>query len=56
MVVDVSFSGTTVVRELEDLIRTRGLLKRIVSHNRAEFTSVAVLKWSEKDISQLALH
>lgn len=47
MVVDTSLSGTWVVRELEDLIKTRGLPKCIVSDNGTEFTSVAVLKWSE---------
>ena len=44
MVVDTSLSGTRVVRELEDLIRSRGLPKCVVSDNGTEFTSVAVLK------------
>lgn len=47
MVVDTSMSGTRVVRELEDLIKKRGLPKCIVSDNGTEFTSVAVVKWSE---------
>lgn len=47
MVVDTSLSGTRVVRELEDLIRSRGLPKCVVSDNGTEFTSAAVLKWSE---------
>lgn len=48
MVVDTCLSGTRVVRELEDLIKARGVPKCIVSDNGTEFTSVAVLKWSEK--------
>lgn len=47
MVVDTSLSGIRVVRELEDLIKARGFPKCIVSDNGTEFTSVAVLKWSE---------
>lgn len=47
MVVDTSLSGIRVVRELEDLINSRGVPKCIVSDNGTEFTSVAVLKWSE---------
>jgi putative transposase len=47
MVVDTSLSGIRVVRELEELISSRGLPKCIVSDNGTEFTSVAVLKWSE---------
>lgn len=47
MVVDTSLSGTRVVRELEDLTRARGFPTCIVSDNGTEFTSIAVLKWSE---------
>ena len=47
IVVDTSLSGTRVVRELEELISSRGVPKFIVSDNGTEFTSVAVLKWSE---------
>jgi len=44
-VVDTSFSGVRVVRELEQLIRERGKPKIIVSDNGTELTSVAVLRW-----------
>lgn len=47
MVVDTSLSGERVVRELEDLISSRGKPERIISDNGTEFTSRAVLKWSE---------
>ena len=44
-VVDTSLSGVRVVRELEQLIRTRGTPKIMVSDNGTELTSVAVLRW-----------
>ena len=44
-VVDTSLSGVRVVRELEQLIRVRGLPKIIVSDNGSELTSGAVLRW-----------
>src|SRR5258708_29726282 len=44
-VVDTSLSGVRVVRELEQLIRMRGMPKIIVSDNGTELTSVAVLRW-----------
>jgi putative transposase len=44
-VVDTSLSGVRVVRELEQLIRVRGIPKIIVSDNGSELTSVAVLRW-----------
>jgi putative transposase len=47
IVVDTSLSGARVVRELEDLIKNRGKPRQIISDNGTEFTSVAVLKWSE---------
>ena len=47
MVVDTSLSGVRVVRELDDLITRRGKPKQIISDNGTEFTSVAVLKWTE---------
>lgn len=47
MVIDTSLSGVRVVRELDDLIRNRGKPKQIISDNGTEFTSVAVLKWTE---------
>lgn len=49
IVVDTSLSGVRVVRELEDLIEKRGKPKQIISDNGTEFTSVAVLKWSENN-------
>jgi putative transposase len=47
IVVDTSLSGARVVRELEDLIKNIGKPRQIISDNGTEFTSVAVLKWSE---------
>lgn len=47
MVVDTSLSGERVVRELEELVKTRGKPEQIISDNGTEFTSRAVLKWSE---------
>jgi putative transposase len=44
-VVDTSLSGVRVVRELEQLIRVRGMPKIIVSDNGSELTSGAVLRW-----------
>ena len=44
-VVDTSLSGVRVVRELEQLIRTRGTPKLMVSDNGTELTSGAVLRW-----------
>jgi putative transposase len=44
-VVDTSLSGVRVVRELEQLIRMRGMPKIIVNDNGSELTSVAVLRW-----------
>lgn len=47
IVVDTSISGLRVVRELDDLIQKRGKPKQIVSDNGTEFTSAAILRWSE---------
>lgn len=47
MVVDTSLSGIRVTRELNDLVKSRGKPELIISDNGTEFTSVAVLKWSE---------
>jgi len=44
MVVDASLSGVRVVRELEQLIRTRDTPK-IISDNGTELTSVGVPRW-----------
>jgi len=48
MVVDTSLSGTRVVRELNELIKERGKPEQIISDNGTEFTSLAILKWSEE--------
>ena len=47
IVVDTSLSGLRVVRELEELVKIRGKPQQIISDNGTEFTSMAVLKWSE---------
>ncbi|RYY28772.1 MAG: IS3 family transposase [Sphingomonadales bacterium] len=44
-VIDTSISGRRVVRELGDLIASRGAPKMIVSDNGTELTSNAVLAW-----------
>jgi putative transposase len=52
MVVDTSLSGKRVIRELSSLLEDKGLPKAIVSDNGTEFTSNAVLKWSqEKEVN-----
>jgi putative transposase len=48
MVIDTSLSGIRVARELEELIKSRGKPGQIISDNGTEFTSVAILNWSEK--------
>lgn len=52
--VDSSIAGTRVVRELDRLIAMRGRPSLIVSDNGTEFTSNAVLSWSDQ--RQLAWH
>jgi putative transposase len=47
LVADTSLSGRRVVRELDALVAGRGRPKTIVSDNGTEFTSVAVLRWSQ---------
>ncbi|WP_445082238.1 integrase catalytic domain-containing protein, partial [Candidatus Protochlamydia sp. R18] len=47
MIIDTSLSGLRVIRELEELIKYRGYPRRIISDNGTEFTSRAILKWSE---------
>ncbi len=49
MVVDTSLSGLRVVRELDELIKSRGRPKQIISDNGTEFTSLAILKWSQEE-------
>lgn len=45
---DTSLPGLRVVRELDDLIRTRGRPAMIVSDNGTELTSMAILRWSQE--------
>lgn len=47
LVADTSLSGVRTVRELNKLIQQRGKPNTIVSDNGTEFTSMAILKWSE---------
>jgi len=48
LVADTSLSGTRVVRELGRLIARRGAPLTIVSDNGTEFTSMAILGWSQE--------
>jgi len=48
LVADTSLSGGRVVRELEVLVERYGKPHMIISDNGTEFTSHAVLKWSEE--------
>jgi putative transposase len=48
MVVDTSLSGKRVIRELACLVTDKGTPEAIVSDNGTEFTSHAVLKWSQE--------
>jgi len=48
LVADTSLSGMRVTRELDVLIRQRGRPNTIVSDNGTEFTSMAILKWSQE--------
>ncbi|WP_081773849.1 IS3 family transposase, partial [Ahrensia sp. 13_GOM-1096m] len=48
LVADNSLSGIRVTRELDVLIRQRGRPNTIVSDNGTEFTSMAILKWSQE--------
>lgn len=47
-IVDTSIGGVRVVRELESLVRDRGLPKQVISDNGTEFTSNAILGWAEE--------
>ena len=49
MVVDTSLSGMRVVRELSELIEQKGAPEAILSDNGTEFTSHAILKWSQEN-------
>lgn len=48
LVADTSLSGTRVARELDRLMLDRGRPKMIVSDNGSEFTSNAILSWSDQ--------
>jgi putative transposase len=48
MVVDTSLSGQRVARELTELVSTRGRPQAIVSDNGTEYTSHAILQWSQE--------
>jgi putative transposase len=47
LLADTSLSGARVARELDAIIARRGRPKTIVSDNGTEFTSMAILKWSQ---------
>jgi putative transposase len=47
LVADTSLSGTRVARELDAVIAQRGRPKTCVSDNGTEFTSMAMLAWSQ---------
>jgi hypothetical protein len=49
-VVDTSLGGVRVVRELERLVQEPGAPRTIVSDNRSELTSVAVLRWAPERV------
>jgi len=48
LVADTSLSGLRVARELDALITRRGQPQTIVSDNGTEFTSMAILAWSQR--------
>ena len=47
LVVDTSISGRRVARELDTIIARRGRPLTVVSDNGTEFTSMAILRWSQ---------
>ena len=47
LVADTSLSGLRVARELDGLLAQRGLPQGCVSDNGTEFTSMAILRWSQ---------
>jgi putative transposase len=49
LIADTSLSGLRVVRELDALIAVRGCPAMCVSDNGTEFTSMAVLRWSQEN-------
>jgi putative transposase len=48
LVADTSLSGARVARELDTVITQRGRPLMIVSDNGTEFTSMAILRWSQQ--------
>ena len=48
LVADTSLSGVRVGRELDAIIARRGCPQTIVSDNGTEFTSMAILRWSQE--------
>jgi putative transposase len=48
LVADTSLSGARVTRELDAAIANRGRPLMIVSDNGTEFTSTAILRWSQQ--------
>jgi putative transposase len=48
LVADTSLSGARVGRELDAVIARRGSPQTIVSDNGTEFTSMAILRWSQE--------
>jgi putative transposase len=48
LMADTSISGRRVARELDRIIEARGQPKMIVSDNGTEFTSNAILTWTDK--------
>jgi putative transposase len=49
IVIDTSLSGLRVTRELESIIKEKGKPCQIISDNGTEFTSQAILKWSQEN-------
>ena len=47
LVADTSLSGRRVARELDAVIARRGRPETVVSDNGTEFTSMAILRWSQ---------
>ena len=47
LIADTSLSGLRVVRELDAVIGRRGRPLTVVSDNGTEFTSMAILRWSQ---------
>ena len=45
---DTSLSGLRVARELDRIIEERGKQKTIASDNGSEFTSNAILQWTDR--------